>query len=215
MNPVQMETILIADDHELIRWGVRVIIEKLPREYHIIEAATCAEVRQLFSTQPVHHCILDMFLEDGNLFSSIDEITSSGGRPNILVYSMNAEKIYAGRLMQKGVRGFVSKQAPIQELESAIHCLLKREMYLSPGMREEIFKTGKTDLSENPIDNLSDRELQVVEYVSIGMGAKEIANKMNLDITTISTYRRRAFEKLNVQNIIELKDKFLLYKMQG
>jgi two-component system, NarL family, invasion response regulator UvrY len=214
MNPVQIETLLIADDHELIRQGVRMIIESLPQKYHIIEADTCAKVIQLFSNQQVHHCVLDMFLADGNLFSSVDQITSNR-QTNILVYSMNAEKIYAGRLMQKGVRGFVSKQAPIQELESAIMCLLKGEMYLSPGMKEGLFKTGKTNLPENPIDTLSDRELEVVEYVAIGMGAKEIANKMNLDITTVSTYRRRAFEKLDVQNMIELKDKFLLYKMQG
>lgn len=156
---------------------------------------------------------LIVFLADGNLFSAIDQLTAYGQQTNILVYSMNAEKIYAGRLMQKGVRGFVSKQAPIEELETAIRCVLKGEMYLSPAMKEGLFNSGKNNLSENPIDALSDRELEVVEYVAIGMGAKEIANKMNLDITTISTYRRRAFEKLGVQNMIELKDKFLLYKM--
>jgi DNA-binding NarL/FixJ family response regulator len=60
---------------------------------------------------------------------------------------------------------------------------------------------------------LSDRELQVVEYTTLGLPVKEIALKMNLDITTVSTYRRRALKKLNVQNLFELKDKFLFYKM--
>jgi two-component system invasion response regulator UvrY len=87
------------------------------------------------------------------------------------------------------------------------------EIYLSSGLKKDMFGSSKAGLSENPIDLLSDRELEVVEYVAMGMGAKEIAWKINLDITTVSTYRRRAFEKMNVQNMIEPKDKFLLYKM--
>ena len=210
-----METILIADDHEIIRRGVRMIIESLPQQYQFIEAATCAEVLKTLSTRPVHYSILDMFLADGNLFSAMNEINAYSEQIKMLVYSMNAEKIYAGRLMQKGIRGFVSKQAPMEELESAIRCLLKGEIYLSSAAKENLFRNGKAVSSDNPIHSLSDRELEVVEYVAVGMGAKEIANKMNLDITTVSTYRRRAFEKLNVQNMIELKDKFLLYKTQG
>jgi DNA-binding NarL/FixJ family response regulator len=83
---------------------------------------------------------------------------------------------------------------------------------MSESLKEILTSQDKIDFLENPIDLLSDRELEVVEYLSVGMGAKEIAGKIDLDITTISTYRRRAFEKLGVQNIIELKDKFLFYK---
>jgi len=210
-----METILIADDHELIRRGVRTIIESLPQKYQFIEAGTCASVLKALSGQIVHYAVLDMFLADGNLFSAMDKISACAERTKMLVYSMNAEKIYASRLMQKGMRGFVSKQASFDELESAIHCLLKGEIYLSPAAKENLFRNAKSGLSGNPVDSLSDRELEVVEYVSIGMGAKEIAHKMNLDITTVSTYRRRAFDKLGVENAMELKEKFLLYKSRG
>ncbi|HEY6900510.1 MAG TPA: helix-turn-helix transcriptional regulator, partial [Puia sp.] len=77
----------------------------------------------------------------------------------------------------------------------------------------ELFGPSGSDKIGNPIEALSDRELAVVEYTTSGMGTKEIAHKMNLDITTISTYRRRAFKKLKVQNLFELKDKFMLYKV--
>jgi DNA-binding NarL/FixJ family response regulator len=207
-----METILLADDHEIVRRGVRMIIESFPQKYDFIEASSCAEVMQALSNQQIRYAILDMFLADGNIFSTIQHITEYSPQIGILVYSMNAEKIYARRLMEKGVRGFVCKQANIEELEIAIRNLLKGEIYLSQDLKEVLFKPNKADLSQNPIDLLSDRELEVVEYVAVGMGAKEIAHKMNLDITTVSTYRRRAFEKLDVQNMIELKDKFLLYK---
>jgi two-component system invasion response regulator UvrY len=210
---LSMETILIADDHQIVRRGVRMIIESLPRKYHIIEAATCTEVLHALSGQQIQYAVLDMSLADGNIFAAIQENTHYSRHTHILVYSMNAEKIYARRLMQKGVRGFVSKLAPIEELENAIDSLLKGDIYLSPHLKKDLFGSLKSAPLDNPIDALSDRELEVVEYVLMGMGTKEIAGKMNLDITTISTYRRRAFEKLNVQNMIELKDKFALYKM--
>lgn len=207
-----METILIGDDHEIVRRGVRMIIESFSRPYHFIEAATCTEVMQALMGRQVHYAILDMLLADGNIFSTLHELADYK-ETGILVYSMNAEKIYARRLMQKGVRGFVNKQASMEELEIAIRNLLNGEIYLSPALKEAISVPEKVDLMENPLDTLSDRELEVVEYITIGMGAKEIAQKMNLDITTISTYRRRALEKLEVQNVMELKDKFLLYKL--
>ncbi len=207
-----METVLIADDHEIIRRGVKTIIESFRGEYNFIEASTCVDVMKVMSDRQVHYAVLDMFLADGNIFPSIQQLSESNSQTGILIYSMNAETIYGKRLLGKGVRGFVSKQDDVVELENALRTLLKGEIYLSAKQKERLFNTKA--LTANPIDSLSDRELEVVEYVSAGMGTKEIANKMNLDITTVSTYRRRAFEKLNVQNAIELNDKFLLYKMQ-
>ena len=210
-----METILIADDHEIVRHGTRIIIESFATKYNFIEASSSVQVMQVLSSEPVKYAILDMFLEDGNVFSSIQQIPAYFDQTKILVYSMNAEKIYARRLMQQGVRGFVSKQSTLAEFEIAIRTLLKGEIYLSAGLKQSLVNTLKADFCQNPVDLLSDRELEVVEYIAMGQGAKEIANRLNLDITTVSTYRRRAFEKLDVQNMIELKEKFLLYKMNA
>lgn len=208
-----MEAILIADDHEIVRRGIRMIIESLPEQHNFIEVATGTEVMQALSKQEIKYMVLDMQLADGNMFSTIQHITESNPRTSILIYSMNAEKIYGRRLIQKGIRGFVNKQASIVELEKAIQSLLKGEVYLSPAMQDALINQSKTTMSDNPIDLLSDRELEVVEYVAAGMSTKEISQKMNLDTTTVSTYRRRAFDKLDVQNMIELKEKFLLYKL--
>ena len=209
-----MKTILIADDHVIVRLGAKSIIESFPQKYHFIEASTCAEVTQALSGQHVHYAILDMSMADGNMFSNVEKIAALTPQTAMLIYSMNAEKIYAKRLMQKGVRGFVSKRASIEELEIAIRNLLNGEIYLSAGLKEMLFAQAKIGLAENPVDLLSDRELEVVEYMANGMGVKEIANKMYLDITTVSTYRRRALEKLDVQTTTELKEKFLFYKVQ-
>src|SRR5687767_5394828 len=106
-----METILIADDHEIVRQGIRRIIESFPKKYRLMETSTCKGVIEILSDTKVEYTILDMQLEDGNIFSTINNFTGYYSKTNILVYSMNAEKMYARRLIQKGVKGFVSKQA--------------------------------------------------------------------------------------------------------
>jgi DNA-binding NarL/FixJ family response regulator len=208
-----METILIADDHEIIRRGIRMIIETLPGQYNLIEASSCADTTAAFSGQKVHYGILDMVFSDGNLFTDPGLLATYGDATDILVYSMNAESIYGKRLLQKGIKGFVGKKARIEELENAIRSLLEGRRYISPHLQEALLAPSRADDTGNPIHSLSDRELQVVEYTTLGLPVKEIALKMNLDITTVSTYRRRALKKLDVQNLFELKDKFLFYKM--
>lgn len=210
-----METILIADDHEIVRHGIRFIIESFPAEYRIIEASSCDAVIKILSGEKVEYTILDMQLDDGNIFSTVRQFTDYCNKTSVLVYTMNAERIYARRLMQKGIKGFVSKQAPMQQLQTAIHSVLNGEIYLSPVTKEALVQPQKGDRLTNPIDALSDRELEVVEYLSSGVGIKEIATLMHLDATTVSTYRRRAFAKLGVENVLDLKDKFTLYNMQG
>lgn len=211
-----MKTLLIADDHEIVRQGIKMMIEKKFNEkYNFLEASTCKEIEKLLKSQPVDYIILDMFLTDGNAFAIVDKIIEQYPETAILIYTMNAEKIYARRFMQKGVRGFVSKQASVAELEQAIRSFLNGETYLCATLKEDVSekKPGNADL--NPIDLLSDRELEMVEYLVMGLNAKEIANKMNVVMATVSTYKNRAFEKFGVENNAELKDKFLLYKEKG
>lgn len=207
-----METVLIADDHEIVRDGIRSMIEDISSQYQFIEVATCADVINVLSQNTVQYTILDMFLADGNIFSAIDLISRFSQQTNILVYSQNAEKIYARRLLEKGIRGFVSKTASMAELEKALRELLKGNHYLSAEL-VNLLLHPKDEGSSNPLDKLSDRELEVVEYLAMGFGAKEISQKMDLDITTVSTYRRRAYDKLQVKNFVEMKDKLNLYKM--
>ena len=117
--------------------------------------------------------------------------------------------------MHCSFKGFISKQSSLHELKEAIQKFLHDGMYLSAQLQEHLFLSSQSGLGEDPIDSLSDRELEVSEYIAMGLGAKEIASKMSLEITTVSTYRRRAFEKLGVQNMIELKEKFLIYGSGG
>jgi two-component system invasion response regulator UvrY len=204
-----MKTILIADDHEIIRMGVRMLIESFPEKYNFIEAATCVEIMQAFTDEQVHYAVLDVFLADGDLFSEIREISKHCQQTNILVYSMVPEKIYAKRFLKRGISGYVSKHATMKELENAILCCLQGQIYLSKAMREDLMRPKQEGISGNPFDLLSDAELQVVKYVAMGIDTKEIALKMKLKIATVNTYQRLAFKKLNVTDRVELEKRFL------
>ncbi|MBO9632329.1 MAG: response regulator transcription factor [Chitinophagaceae bacterium] len=207
-----MKKVLIADDHEIVRRGITMIIQSLPGQYQVIEASTCSQVLQAFTNEQLDFAILDMALSDANISSILEQVMDKKGEASLLVYSMNAEHIYAPRFFSKGFRGFVSKQASISELEKAIKTVFRGEVYISAELQETLLDPSRQMQLKNPIDALSDRELEVSEYLAIGMGVKEIAQKMNLDMTTVSTYKRRAFDKLGVQSSVELKEKLMIYK---
>ncbi len=189
-----METILIADDHEIIRMGIHSIIKRFPGEYRIIEADSCAAVKQIFASQPVQYAILDIMLADGNLFLFPDIILDHCQQTSILVYSAIVEKLYAERLLRKGIRGYLCKQANLEELQEAIHAILKNEVYLSTGLKDILWKSPGA-YPADPVDKLSDRELAVAECIIAGYAVQEIALQLSLDISTISTFKRRLFKK--------------------
>lgn len=208
-----MGTILIADDHELIRRGIRTVIEGFPEKYNIIEASTCAEVIQQLADSRVQYAIMEMFLADGNLFfSRKNNVLRYTSKTSLFVYSANAEKIYARRLLQKGVRCFLNKKTGFEELTHAIRTFLKDEIYLTASLKEMLAKPSFAGIAENPLEALSDREIEIVENIVTGISTSELAQRLELDISTISTYRRRAFKKLEVSNIIELREKLMAYR---
>jgi DNA-binding NarL/FixJ family response regulator len=210
-----MKSILIADDHEIIRRGIVLLLNDFPVKYKMIEADTCSNVLNILFKEHPDYLILDMNLADGNIFNNVQNIIELYPDTRILVYTMKSERLYAIRLLKIGVKGYVSKQSTLHELKEAIQKFLHDDMYLSPQLQEQLFLSSQSGIAEDPIESLSARELEVSEYIVTGLGSKEIASKMSLEITTVSTYRRRAFEKLGVQNMIELKEKFLIYGTSG
>lgn len=206
-----MKTVLLADDHEIIRLGIQMIIERNFGAHNFVDASTCKEVNQILSKDHIDYIVLDLFLADGNTFPLVDHILGQYPGVSILVYTSSPETIYGKRLIQKGVRGFVCKQAGIAEVEQAICIFFNGGIYLSSELKEILAETNK----KRAVDTLSDRELEVVEYLTMGMPIKEISYKMKVDSTTVSHYRKRILSKLGVENNIDLKEEFSLYKMLG
>ncbi|HUS03135.1 MAG TPA: response regulator transcription factor [Chitinophagaceae bacterium] len=200
----EMIRILLADDHEIIRSGLKLFISNLIAHCVIDEAwdgnSTLGKVKE----NDYHLVIMDLNMPGTNSFELIENIVAVKPAASVLIFSINPEEVHAKRYLQLGAKGYVNKNAPVSELGEAINTVLKNKRYLSPslshGATEQILN-GKTI---NPFDNLSAREFEVVQHLIKGESLSGICHEINLKASTVSTYKARIFEKLNCKNTMEV-----------
>jgi DNA-binding NarL/FixJ family response regulator len=197
--------ILIADDHEIVRCGVRFTLEKQHNLHVEDEASSYKELQVLLHHHTYDLLILDLNLGDKNGLHSIEEITKEFSTLPILVLSMFPEDPYALQSIQAGASGYLNKKVISQDLLLAIETILEGKTYIHPEHEKEL-PLG-SELSKRPqpsIASLSKREYEVYELLTSGMTSKEISEKLSLSPKTISTYRTRILEKLSLSNTTQL-----------
>jgi two-component system, NarL family, invasion response regulator UvrY len=197
--------ILILDDHVIIRRGLRNLITlKLP-DLVVHDVATIRGLLALLAVEgPPTMLILDLQLSDGNAMEHIEDIRRTYPSMHILVYSMNPERLYAQRVMGLGCSGYLSKEAPEEEVIRAIVRVLEGKSYIGHELEmQNLDRGGASKIS--PFERLSRQEVLVLDHVLSGLGVKEISQRMGIGISTAATYKARLFEKLNVQNALELQ----------
>lgn len=199
-------TILIVEDHPLIVQGLSQILLQINPELKILETDNCESFIQLVTDLQIHYCIVDLNLVDGMAFDSIENILKLYPTMNILVYTSFPGDMYARHLFKMGIHGFLSKKAPKEELYECLTNFLQEEFYISKEFLPLIFKSRKEPdkLSINPFDLLSLKEMIVVEYLLEGISTKVISEKLSVMPSTTATYKKRAFQKLEIENIIQL-----------
>lgn len=159
--------------------------------------------------------ILDLNIPGGGSPSMIRDFLSLQPDARILVFSAHDERVYALPCLQAGASGYLSKNAPDEEFALAVKSLLNNNRYLSGDMQQQLLRQithapGKSP-ENNPTHSLSARETEVMQLLLQGMGTAEIAARVHLQLSTISTYKMKIFEKMGVRNIVELVEKMKLY----
>lgn len=207
--------ILIADDHAIIRRGLRVLIDTHFSNYSISECDSIRTLLAALESGPFTHLILDMQMQDGNTLDIMNKIKTTYPSLAILIYTMSAEEIFGIRMMHFNINGFLSKQSPETEVIQALTGFFNGKKYISTELADLMngFQLKKAKL-ENPIQTLSERELAVFNHLLKGMPVKEISTRLDLKATTVATYKARIFDKLGISNIIELKNLAELYQHQ-
>lgn len=202
-------TILLVDDHPMVRRGIAELINAEPDLEVAGEAATMQEALAQLSKARPGLVIVDVSLDGNNGIELMKNISARASAPPILAYSMHDESIYAERALRAGAKGYVMKQAPPEALLSAVRQILKGKLYLSEPMSDRLL--GKlvgagtsAAAAASPIDKLSDRELEVLQLLGKGLGTAQIADKLCLSVKTIETYREHLKQKLNLANGQEL-----------
>jgi len=196
--------ILIADDHSMIRKGLKLNIQLTLGYTDIEEVATCNELMKELVKKKYTHLILDIILSDGNTLEVIPNIRRVYPDLNILVFSMQPAEIYGEAIKQYGINYYLSKSVGEEEM---IHILQKFIQNEVPVRRINIPR------QDNPFQTLAPRELEILHYVLKGIGTKEIANTLNLKMNTVSTIKNRIYEKTAAGNIKELMELATLYNV--
>ena len=205
-NGINNFSILIVDDHEIIHRGLKGLISAFWRGIEIICLSTIEQV--LIAREQVPKLIIiDVDLPGGSRQKIIHQIKSVHLDAKVLVFSSLNEEIYAIPLLKAGASGFLSKTANESEIVTAITAVLSGGRYLSHNIRENMLNKIFDNDTQNPFIALSSRELEVAGLLKQGIGILEISSQLNLQMGTISTYKMRIFQKLNVKSIIALAEK--------
>ncbi len=199
-----MINILLADDHAIIRAGIKIFIDNYLPDAVIEEASDGASAIEKIKENNFELIVLDINMPNTDAFSMVSNIIKLKPDANILMFSMNAEEMYAKKFLQLGAKGYVSKSAPKEEMETALDTVLKGKRYLSPLLLQSLADDVIGKKSKNPFDDLSKREFEITMHLIKGEPLAEIAKALKLHTSTVGTHKARIFDKLNCTNIIEV-----------
>ena len=199
--------ILIVEDHEVFRLGIKELINNEPDLTICGEADDITTARALINDLSPDMAIIDISLRNSNGLNLIREINETHCAMKVLVLSMHDELLYAERSLQAGAQGYIMKQETSKTIVKAIHHILKGNIYVSQAIMGNLLtrvRKGLDSMERSPIETLSDREFTVLRMIGEGSSTGDIAKKMNLSVRTISTYRERIKEKLQLKKASEL-----------
>lgn len=202
-------TVFIADDHKLIRDGIRALLERLGEFQVVGEASDGAEtIRKVRETQP-QLVILDVEMPGLSGIDAIPELLQIRPDLKVIILSMYDDEDFVLRAMRSGARGFVLKSSSGEELIEALRTIARGGSYLSPQVSDVFLKRiQEGDLQARNIHpalaSLTPRELQILRLVAQGYTSKDIANTLNLGVETVRSYRKTIMRKTGINNIAGL-----------
>ncbi len=194
-----MSSVLIADDHAMVRAGLRGYLQEDRSIRNIGETASGNETLARLRSEPWDLVILDINMPDRSGIDILRHIRSGYPNTRVLVMSGFAEKLYAINVLRAGASGYLSKDQAPEDILRAVHTVLAGRRFVSEALSEML-----VDALDEPTDrplhaNLSQREFQILCKLAVGRSISEIANELFLSVKTVSTYRARVLEKMNLQ----------------
>jgi two-component system invasion response regulator UvrY len=198
-----MIRVLIADDHDIVREGVKQIVSETSDIVVVGEARTGAEALDRARQGGWDVVILDLNLPDRSGLDVLAQLRAVNGDVPVLILSMHGEASYAARALKAGASGYVSKSTAREHLVIAIRKLANGERFLTPELAESL-AFGMMGARSSGHQSLSDREFQVLCLIAAGRPPREIAAELNLSVKTVATHRARLLQKMGLRNNAEL-----------
>jgi DNA-binding NarL/FixJ family response regulator len=196
--------ILIADDHAIVRKGLVQLLREGYPSVEISEAVNSGEAIEMAKKNNFDVILLDISMPGRNGIETLKQLRVDGVKSPILMLSMHPEAQYAIRCLKAGAWGFINKETATEELLGAVQKVLTGKKYITDAVAE-MLADGMSERAGKPLHELlSDREMQVLQQIASGKTVSEIAENIFLSVNTISTYRARILEKLQLGNNAEL-----------
>jgi DNA-binding NarL/FixJ family response regulator len=199
-----MLKVLVIDDFPLIRRGVRDLLVEGFQGAKIGEAGNFQEMFELLRRKPWDVAVMDISMPGMNGLDALKQVKQEFPDLPVLIFSMHPEEQYAIRMFKAGADGYLTKSSASEELVKAIKKVHGGGKYVSPSLGEALASTVKPGAEKDVHELLSDREYQVLCFIGSGKTVSEIADTMNLSVTTISTYRARILEKMRMKTNAEM-----------
>ncbi|MBS1210936.1 MAG: bacterial regulatory s, luxR family protein [Proteobacteria bacterium] len=196
--------VLIADDHAIIRQGLKQILSDTEDLEVTGEADGGIPAVQMIRDHQYDVVLMDVSMPDRNGIDSLKLIRKENPRLPVLMLSMHPEEQYAIRALRAGAAGYLSKQGAPEQLVTAIRQVASGKKFVSAAVAEELANAIGEDFDRPPHEKLSDREYQTLCMISSGKTLTQIAEQLNLSVKTVSVYRARLLEKMKLRNNAEL-----------
>ena len=203
MNPT---LILIADDHALVRAGIRAFLERIPNIEVVAEASDGREAVELVTKLQPDIVLMDIAMPDLNGLEATSQIVKMWPRVRVIVLSMHASEEYVWQALRAGARGYLLKGASLAELELALSSVAKGELYLSPPLSQQaiteyVQRTGK---ERAPAEKLTARQREILSLIAEGKSTKQVALQLNISVKTVESHRTQIMERLNIHDVAGL-----------
>ena len=200
--------VLLVDDHPILRKGLAQMINMEPDLTVCGEAEEAGKAFELVGTLQPDVAVVDISLKTGNGIELVKNVKARYPELPILVLSMHDESLYAERALRAGSLGYIMKEEATEQVLVAIRRVLKGEIFLSEKMKSRMLQQlttgGRNKVVVSPIENLTDRELEVFRLIGEGRSTRQIAGELHLSVRTVEAYREYIKSKLNLRNATEL-----------
>jgi len=201
-----MKKFLLVDDHIVVRSGIKTLLTDIYQPAEVHEAfdgdSTIAKLKE----NRYDLVMLDIQMPNTDSLALMKYIHENYPETKVLIFSMSAESIYAKRFMKDGAFGFISKEAPLDEITRAINIILNNRKYISETLIDKLAEDSLSGNPVNPFDRLSPKEFEIASLLLSGKTLSDISHSLNIHTSTAGTHKARLFEKLEVNNILELSE---------
>lgn len=195
--------VLLAEDHGLVRAGIRALLERIEGIEVVGEAGDGREALRLAQALHPDVVIMDLTMPELNGFEATARIAAASPRSRVLVLSMHGDEEYVAQALRFGAAGYLLKDASNAELGVAVRAVARGQRYLSPGVSQPVIEEYLSQAADapSPVERLSPRQREILQLIAEGHATKEIARKLEISVKTVETHRGQLMKRLGVRDV--------------